>query len=192
MRNQHVFSESVRNPYAKRCRTLLLTIALGAVARPAQCTGPAFAIFPSPVHYWTKDGITAVDLMHIELSPEPCITDADITGYDWEKHEMRLSKEGAERFRRFTESPVYNTIFVVVADGVRCYRGAFWSIISSVSCGSPVIRIDMPGSIRIDRAYPCEKFTQEGDPRSDPRVHAALKRAGKLVETRVSEGKSVR
>lgn len=160
---------------------LLLSLSFGASSRPAHRAGPAFAIYPSPSRY---DDARDADVENIALAPEPCITDLDITGYIWEQHEMLLTREGAARFHRFAVTKPEGNVFVVVADGVRCYKGAFWSPIWSSLPRSPRIDTWTPG--REDTATKqilpgyLPKLAKGKDPRNDPRIHAALKRAGKL------------
>ena len=132
-----------------------------------------------PLRNWTK-----IPLDQLKLSHEALFTEADVIGYDWAIHEIKVSDAA---MRRMPRPKVLGKPFVVVANGERIYAGAFFSSESSASLSAPVIVTDpIPqsrpkwGSIRIDRAYPSDQFAKEQDPRKDPRIEACLERLGKL------------
>lgn len=120
-----------------------------------------------------------------DLEPVPVLSDKDILAYEWETHTMTLVPSAIERLPRPGAGGIQ---FVVVADGERCYAGAFWSSMSSMGCSLPVIRVDRlvdpppEGSLRIDWGYPGRKrsIDERDDPRSDPRVKKCLEELGKL------------
>lgn len=131
-----------------------------------------------------RDARSQTPLSKIGLSTEPFLTDAEILEYRWSKHEIRLSAQGVKKLKRSIENRDEGRIFVVVVDGVRCYRGALWRCIYSVGYPHPVILIDSPATdlITIERAYPTGTFGEGEDPRNDERIYDALKRKSKLKE----------
>jgi hypothetical protein len=158
--------------------TILLIIAIGSFSS-VQATDKniAFAIYLSQSVAWSE-----MPLSELELSKEPLITDVDIIEYRWNTHEVVLSKQGARKYNQSIKNRDSGRVFVIVADGVRCYHGAFWQMILSASYPYPVILIDStsPNIIKIERAYPSEKFAIGDDPRSDERVCKALLSIGRL------------
>jgi len=159
---------------------ILLIIAIGSFSS-VQSTDKniAFAIYLSQ----SKAG-SEIPLSKLELSEEPLITDKDIIEYRWNTHAIILSNQGARKYNQLIKNRERGRVFVIVADGVRCYHGAFWQMILSASYPYPVILIDAtaPNLIKIERAYPSEKFTKGKDPRADKRIYSALKKTGKLRE----------
>ena len=144
--------------------------------------GSAFAIFISTIGISTNEDS---DINKLELLEEPLITDSDIIRYIWETHEIVLSEEGMKRFRNFIESRPNHKIFLVMADGERCYIGAFWSGINQTIYPNPMIIIDPPfqDKIKIERAYPSKKYASDKDYRNDKKIYTALKRIGKLAKS---------
>jgi len=124
-------------------------------------------------------------LSKMELSKEPFLTDADIIEYRWNQHEIALSPQGIKKFRQLAKRREEGRSFVVVADGVRCYQGAFWKMSWSSSYPYPVILIDSLSNniLTIGRAYPAPASAKGEDPRNDKRIYDALKRKGKLKDT---------
>jgi len=137
-----------------------------------------------------------VDLNDLELQDAPFLTDADILSYRWADHSMSIRPEAAGRLPTGQEVGVGGKRFVIVADGVRCYRAAFWSSISSCGYLHPAILADFydPGSIVIHRAYPTglgkgdmeavvdDKGGKMVDPRDNKVLYKALRALGKLRE----------
>ncbi len=114
---------------------------------------------------------------------KPLLTNEDIVEYRWQSHEMLLTDQGWKKFKTIPQEEIREKTFVVMANGERCYHGAFWRNILSVSYPYPVIIINTLSSntIKIERAYPSEKFAKGFfDPRSDRRIFSALKYSGKL------------
>jgi hypothetical protein len=146
----------VRQIMKKIIFLLLSTIALSSFPSHANA-GSAFAIFLST----SKDA----DLEQMKLSNEPFITDVHITKYIWKTHEIVLSEEGIKQLRRFIETRPEGKQFVVMADGARCYVGAFWQSIYSSIYSNPVILVDSPSHdrIKIERAYPSDEFARGKD-----------------------------
>jgi hypothetical protein len=98
----------------------------------------------------------------MELSKEPFLTHTDIIEYSWNEHEISLSPQGIKKLRELVKRREEGRAFVVVAGGVRCYHGAFWTSIWSVSYPYPVILIDstLTNKITIGRAYPTPAFAK--------------------------------
>jgi hypothetical protein len=128
------------------------------------------------------------DLNKIELHKTPLITDADIIGYDWEKHEVILSNDGIKKMPNVKDTGVHGKSFVIVANGIRCYKGAFWTSVSSVSHSNPIINIGPhfdkrpKNVIRIERAYPSENFAIGPDPRNNELIYKALFDLNKIAK----------
>ena len=66
-------------------------------------------------------------LDNVELAETPLLTDADIVSYNWEDHYIVFTDEGFKKLPTSTDVGVSGKPFVVVADGKRCYLGAFWT-----------------------------------------------------------------
>jgi hypothetical protein len=122
------------------------------------------------------------DLAKVELAAEPVFTEHDIVSYDWKTHTLRLTAKGKKKLPQDTAVGVHGKRFVIVADGKRCYRGAFWTSFSSVPCEHPVIDVSKGAKeVRIERAYPRADFAKGEDPRPDERIRKVLKQTGKLA-----------
>jgi hypothetical protein len=118
----------------------------------------------------------------------PLLTEYDIRDYDWATHTISLAPSGENRlfdYKKDTRafvgpdqtppSILREMDFVVVVDGERCYRGAFWWKIYSQSSSEPVIDIySRRPAIQIERAFPSPEFGVGPDPRPDPRVKRVL------------------
>jgi len=159
---------------------VLLITAFGIGSVQGADANVSFAIYLSQT-----DARPETPLSEMELSKEPFLTDTDIIEYRWNEHEISLSPQGIKKLRELVKRREEGRAFVVVADGVRCYHGAFWKLIWSVSYPYPVILIDstLTKTIAIGRAYPTPAFAKGEDPRSDKRIYDALKRKSKLKET---------
>jgi hypothetical protein len=120
-------------------------------------------------------------LERLHLAPEPVFTEKDLINYDWTTHTLTLKKGSCERL---PAPSVWGVPFMVVAEGKRCYLGAFWSGLSSYMPRIPTIGTDpwmRPGpkqdTIRIEAARVRDKAGKQHDVRSDERIRKAL---GKL------------
>ena len=73
--------------------------------------------------------------------------------------------------------------FVVLSGNERLYLGAFWTGVSSEAFPHPVVVVESMDRLgfRIEGGYPTGGG-DPADPRADPRLLAALRHAGKLVE----------
>jgi hypothetical protein len=150
---------------------------------------------PRLVIYYAKENDLDINLEKVELRDYKLLTEDHIESYDWDTHTITLTKEGSRRIPSSSLRGVRGRSFVIVADGQRCYLGAFWSSLSSTSCPVPVINIlrQNPyesGKIQIERAYPSAKFGQGEDPRFDERIKKVLEETGKLTYSK-PESKSV-
>lgn len=146
-----------------------------STSQASESTRPHFAIF------LVKTNQT--DISKSDLENDPVITEKDIISYDWLTHTILLTESGQKKIRGLGTDP-HGKPFVIVADGQRCYRGAFWSRILSVSHGEPIIDVFQAGrTIQIQRAYPDASFAVGDDPRPDKRVRLALEATGKLKTT---------
>ena len=157
---------------------LVVLVGLASGCRPAAEDAASFAIFlvvnPSG------------NLQEVQLADRPILTEADIVSYDWATHTVELSDAGLKRLPTSAEVGTGGKRFVVVANGRRCYQGAFWTAVSSVACPNPVIDVmSVSRTITNQRAYPSEESAEsEDDPRSDKRVLEALTRLKKLRDAR--------
>ena len=121
----------------------------------------------------------------LPLAGEPTISDADLVAYDFSKHAMRLKPEV---LKRLPQPSVAGTPFVVVVNGERIYPGAFYTSLSSIPCGIPVIVVDRAVQnqssradvLLIESAYP-RPSAHGKDLRSDVRVRGALAKLKKLA-----------
>jgi hypothetical protein len=130
------------------------------------------------------------DLQRIELHQEPIISEADIIKYDWDKHEILLSNDGFNRIPNVRDVGVHGKLFVLIANGTRCYKGAFWTNLSSVSYPNPIINVGPQidkrpkNVIRIERAYPSEQSAAGADPRNNELIYKALSELKKIESTK--------
>ena len=124
------------------------------------------------------------DLTKVELASEPLLTDADIIEYQWADHTIQITEQAAKRIPISREVGTGGKAFVIVVDNKVCYRGAFWTGLSSVGHFHPVIMVDRADLqvIKISRMYPNLEAELEPDPRDDGRIRKVLKALGKLKE----------
>jgi hypothetical protein len=113
------------------------------------------------------------------LAPEPVLTDADVIEYKWDSHTIMITEECAKRIGQAHELR-HGVYFVVIADGFRCYRGAFWSAISSSKCSVPWIDAGLGRELRIEYAGRTNGASTAEDVRSDRRVRKVFHELGKL------------
>lgn len=175
-----------------RRRTCTMLLALGALA----CCG---ADEPKPRFGLYLVKVPDADLAKAELESRPLLTEQDLASYDWQTHALTLT-ESAKKKISDVKVGVSGKQFVIVADGQRCYQGAFWTGLSSISHDHPVIEVhgfkvddkgrlseDGKGAdgkglvVEIRRAYPTAKFAAAGDDlRPDPRILRVLTALGKI------------
>ena len=142
--------------------------------------------------YYVKEDRNETSLEEVVLDDYRLMTEQDIVGYDWDTHTITLTKEGIQRIPAGSTVGVRGRSFVVVADGHRCYKGAFWTSFSSISCPLPVIDVlrlnNQTRQVRIERAYPTAKFGRRADPRFDSRIRKVLEETGKLRYSKSGKG----
>ena len=149
-----------------------------SAAVPKAQASPRFAIYlvKKPHH----------DMDELELDSQPVLTEQHIVRYDWPTHTLLLTEQGRSRIPDVKTVGVAGKEFVIVADGQRCYRGAFWTFLSSMSYDRPIIDVTPLGEgVRIQRAYPSEEVATGKDPRPDERIRQVLESLGKLSEPEV-------
>ncbi|MBU8902750.1 MAG: hypothetical protein KOO69_08420 [Victivallales bacterium] len=95
---------------------------------------PSFAI------YATK--INGKDLNKAKLLEPPLLTEKDIIAYEWTDHSMKITPGATARLAKILKASISGVPFVVVTNGKRCYKGAFWWSISSIATPSPVLMAD--------------------------------------------------
>jgi hypothetical protein len=174
---------------------LLLSVALLLV--PAGCSKESEAATepgpPQPVAIYlvARDVPSAelvrTDVRALPLREPPVLTSDDIVTYDWATHEIELTGEAYRRVRQVYRLPVDvdGVPFVVCVGRQPIYAGAFWTPLSSLSFDGVTIQqpmADQPPVIRLYRGYPGPDFSRGRDPRSNPRIMAALRAAGKLKQ----------
>jgi hypothetical protein len=135
--------------------------------------------------YFVTTDSTTLDALILEETP--FLTDRDLTAYDWSQHVMAVTPAAISRFPQWAQVPFQGKPFVVVADGVRCYRAAFVNPLSSVGVGGPQIMAMAynPGAIRINsgalRYTDRHGVEQEiADSRANETFRGALHGLGKL------------
>lgn len=121
------------------------------------------------------------DVSKAVLEKEPLITDADLVSYRWPTHVLEFTEAGRKKLPSAESVGVHGREFVIVADGERCYQGAFWSAYSSRSYGRPIIEVLLPQrTLSIQRAYAYPDSQLGEDPRLDERIRRVLQAVGKL------------
>jgi len=77
----------------------------------------------------------------LKLAPQPILSDPDFVGWDLTNHTFVITPAAAIRVG--LKCHVATRPFVLMAEGVPIYLGAFWTGASSTSCGVPVIMADL-------------------------------------------------
>ncbi len=172
----------------KLLRILVFFICFGALACTAKAPpstapqGEGFAI------YLTAQNVPASQMAapsHVDLADKPVLSISDIVSYEWNTHEIKMTKGAFERLQA-VQVPTSGVSFVVCVDRQQVYWGAFWAAYSSQSFDGITIMLKPPMStqentIRIGQGYPSSGFYKGEDPRSDTRIMQSLKRSGKLL-----------
>jgi len=167
---------------AKPALVGLLTAMLYALAVCCygDVAGPRFALYLVKAPFRDSHG----DIEKVTLESEPLLTEKDLASYDWQTHTLTLTHSGAQRIPKLEDVGTGGKAFVIMADGQRCYQGAFWTSLSSCSSSLPVIDVwPRTDSFQIQRAYPSAKFAVGDDPRPDERIRRVLKALGKIKDT---------
>jgi hypothetical protein len=117
----------------------------------------------------------------LELEPDPILSTDEVLRYVGASHKILLTSSAFERINQL-RVPIDGRAFVVCVGGERIYRGAFWTMASSLSFDGVVIAVPLvDASLRLQLGYPASPDLFAGeDPRSDGRILQALQRAGKL------------
>ena len=138
----------------------------------------------------------AKTLSDMKIEQKPFLTDADILTYTWTNHTISVSSNVLARLPETKQVGTGGKAFVVIVDGKRRYRAAFWSSFSSISHFHPVILADHydPARITLFRMYPTLHLTGDmevsfdgkkmlvPDPREDEEIKRVLKELDKLKE----------
>jgi len=143
--------------------------------------------------YLTRDDISPGELTALSetaIAEEPVVSVNDIISYDARTHELQLTRDAFDRVSDL-EVPVQGLTFVVCVDEDPVYRGAFWTMVSSVSFDGITILKPLsaaePGVIRIERGYPAPSFFRGKDPRNDLEIMTSLRQSGKLLDSRPAD-----
>ena len=158
---------------------LLGLITLLAFVGCAPGTVGEFAIY-EPTNAVTAADMDRLALNKIVLAGQPLISSADIVAYWQESHEIQLTPQAFQRMQRL-RVPVSGAPFVVCVGRQPIYKGAIWTLLSSLSYDGVVILQPLSadtGIIKIQLGYVAA--AKIADPRGDSRVMEALERAGKL------------
>jgi hypothetical protein len=150
--------------------------------RDLEPTPGDFAIYLTTDDVRPADLLGEVELATLPVRPTPIISIDDIVWYEASSHRMMLAPEIAGRIG-ITQIPVSGQAFVVYVGSEPIYVGGFWTPLSSLSFDGVTIMPGVGGGdtlFRIELGYPGPGFYRGDDPRSDPRILAALERVGKL------------
>ncbi len=128
-------------------------------------------------------------LADLVLEPEPLLSSASITGYEWKNHRMLFTPDVKAELQ--AKEPLFRRRFVIVANDDRIYWGMFLDALASQGCQNPVVLLvprkpgtsSIPDAFVIDRAYPQYSGSSEDrDLRNDVRILEALESSGKLIK----------
>lgn len=169
--------------YSRRLVFLILAIA-GTVILSSSCThsgGEGFAI------YLTKEEIPPAEMeaqSHVELAEGPMIGIDDIVSYNMQTYELKVTQSAFECIFQL-DVPTTGKTFLVCVDKSPVYWGAFWTPISSQSFNGVTIwkpyNASAPYIVTLELGYPSSSFYAGADPRNNPEIISALKKAGKLI-----------
>jgi hypothetical protein len=124
------------------------------------------------------DDLDPVDIKQLRLASAPVLTEQDVIEYEWNKHLIKLGPEARNRLP--SPRSVWGLPFVVVADGERCYLGAFWSHFSSYMPKVPAVYGFYSPGRENEIQIQGPPGGDVGDPRNDPRIRSVLERLGAL------------
>jgi len=154
---------------------------IDAQGRDNEISFGIYLVTDKTVPTWKLNGIS---LDKLQLASDPIISEKDIIEYNKNTHVIKLVPGVLQRFPdKPNELP-----FVIIANGKRCYFGAFFSLLFSKGRHFPVIFIhpeppqDLPvNCIRIERyALNWKALGPSKDPRTDSRIMECLDKLGKL------------
>jgi hypothetical protein len=159
---------------------LMVGISSDSSSNPSGSSGFAiFCIEPERPHGGR------VHLSELVLKEPPYLTEDQVESYDWDSHTIRVAPEVLQDQPESQE-------FVVMAGGLRIYRGYFSHIHSSRGYfGSPVIFlpfipaadgsvVTLPGTEQLLKIGLWAN--EDGDPRFDKRLYDYLASAGLLAQ----------
>ena len=165
------------------CKGVFLVIALllaGCASRAAEpVAGVAIYLPTQPM---SGREIQQADLSTLALQPEPLIPASDIVAYSPSTHDLTLTRAAMQRLPGI-RIPVNGIGFVICVGKTPILAGAFWTAISSLSFDGLTIQVPMymnETRLHLYSGYPGLDDTLPNDPRNDPRLLDALRRAGKL------------
>jgi len=129
------------------------------------------------------------DLDSIPLQDEPILSATDIIAYYWDdrqsgRHDIELTDEGCRYFwGEVAKTDTVYCSFIVIVNGERIYRGAFWPMYSSLYPVNPSIWYLPPGGCNYSSGITIYGGTSDRtDLLYDSRIYSALKQAGILIE----------
>ena len=123
--------------------------------------------------------------LYLVETGELIISDRDILSYNKTIHEIKLTKEGVEKFK---VRDLYQRKFVIKLHGIELYDGAFWSYLSSriyegvVILDINLIQEDVTDKVTIELWYPPGLFTGSEDPRHNTGIFNYFQKIGKLTQ----------
>jgi len=123
-------------------------------------------------------------LSHVDLADQPIVSITDVTTYDAQTHEIKLTEEAFERISQLDVSTGGKS-FIVCVDKAPIYWGAFWVRWSSQSFDGVAIwkplMLEETHAIRLELGYLSSSFYGGEDPRNSPEILQSLEQAGKLI-----------
>jgi len=185
-------AQEVSNEAAGAARSMVSSQRAFDTAAPEQAAPTPAELFAI---YLVEGKVDARDLANNRLAAEPLVTLADVTSYRWERHVLCLTPAAAERVAAIRD----RRSFVVMADGRRCYRGAFWPADDSDGNPSPTILYPQPGYVLTESGWDetqprppgCFQILEhvggpDDDPardvRNQPAVWRVMAAAGRLLD----------
>ena len=144
-------------------------------------TGEGFAI------YLTREDITPAQMESpspVEPAEQSIIGIDDVISYNEQTYELKLTQSAFERIS-LLEVPTSGISFLVCIDKNPVYWGAFWTPFSSQSFDGITIwkpyDASEPYILSFELGYPTSSFYEGKDPRNNPLIISAFKKAGKLI-----------
>lgn len=165
------------------CKGASLVFALFLAGCAPRATEPeaGVAIY-LPAQSMSGREIQQADLSTLALQPEPLIPATDILAYSPSTHDLTLTRAAMQRLPGM-RIPVNGIGFVICVGKTPILPGAFWTPISSLSFDGLTIQVPINMNetrVHLYSGYPGLDNTLPNDPRNDPRLLDALRRAGKL------------
>jgi hypothetical protein len=168
---------------AKHLLPLFLALWLAAGCRPPLASPTPEAAGSLAIYLLPRaDSPPAATQIGPNTWGEPVLTQEDVLGYAWQTHTLTLTPAAAQRLAAM-RPPTTGRPFLVCVGSESIYRGAFWPAYSSASFDGVVIDpifAAQDNTVQIALGYPTPANFGGKDPRADPRIRAALARAGKL------------